>query len=86
MSSAPNQTTGASAPDAPTQGAPKEKVLYNFPLSEIPKNPLGEGKYIKTAGCLIIGCVVACSVFLAHSLTLYPQGRDLEREDAGQEL
>ncbi|KAF9238130.1 MoaB/Mog domain-containing protein [Melanogaster broomeanus] len=28
---------------------------FNFALSPIPKNPLGEEKYIKTAGALIIG-------------------------------
>ena len=28
-----------------------------FPLTPVPKNPLGEGKYIRTAAALIIGCV-----------------------------
>ncbi|EPQ51811.1 Molybdopterin binding protein [Gloeophyllum trabeum ATCC 11539] len=28
---------------------------WNFEVTPVPKNPLGEGKYIKTAGCLIIG-------------------------------
>ncbi|KAF7789990.1 hypothetical protein EIP86_000938 [Pleurotus ostreatoroseus] len=50
-----NQTTGAAAPVPESKTATKEEVVYNFPLSEIPKNPLGEGNYIKTAGCLIIG-------------------------------
>ena len=55
-----NQTTGAAAPTTAT----KEEVVYNFPLSEIPKNPLGEGNYIKTAGCLIIGCVLHAQLLL----------------------
>jgi hypothetical protein len=33
------------------------KVEFDFPLSSKPKNPLGEGKYIKTAAALIIGFV-----------------------------
>ena len=28
-----------------------------FELSPVPPNPLGEGRWIKTAGALIIGCV-----------------------------
>lgn len=28
---------------------------FDFPVSPVPENPLGEGRYIKTAGCLIIG-------------------------------
>ena len=51
-----------SAGDSNVNGVPAAapaaaEVRYNFPLSEIPKNPLGEGKFIKTAGCLIIGYV-----------------------------
>ena len=30
-------------------------VDWNFPVSPIPPNPLGEGKYIKRAAALIIG-------------------------------
>ena len=60
MSTVPNQTTGAAAP-APAKEDVKAKVLYNFPVSEVPKaNPLGEGNFIRTAGCLIIGYVVVC--------------------------
>ncbi|THG99478.1 hypothetical protein EW026_g2864 [Hermanssonia centrifuga] len=51
MSSVPSETTGAAAPITPVQEPPK----YNFPISEVPKNPLGEGRYIKTAAALIIG-------------------------------
>jgi len=29
----------------------------SFPITPVPKNPLGEGKYIRTAAALIIGCV-----------------------------
>lgn len=35
--------------------AQNAEPVYNFPLSEVPKNPLGEGRYIKTAAALIIG-------------------------------
>lgn len=35
--------------------AAEDKVEYDFEVSPIPKNPLGEGAWIKTAGCLIIG-------------------------------
>lgn len=31
----------------------------NFPITPVPKNPLGEGKYIMTAAALVIGCVPA---------------------------
>ncbi|CAL1709687.1 unnamed protein product [Somion occarium] len=51
-----NEATAAGGPDLSTKdpqqsGEPK----FNFPLSEIPKNPLGEGRYIKSAAALIIG-------------------------------
>lgn len=29
--------------------------MPKFERSPVPKNPLGEGKYVSTAGCLIIG-------------------------------
>ena len=29
-----------------------------FSVSQVPRNPLGEGNYIKSAAALIIGCVV----------------------------
>ena len=30
----------------------------SFPITPAPKNPLGEGNYIRTAAALIIGCVL----------------------------
>ncbi|KAL4253362.1 Molybdopterin binding protein [Abortiporus biennis] len=39
----------------PTATESKPEPVYNFPLSDIPRNPLGEGNFIKTAACLIIG-------------------------------
>ncbi|KAF8843534.1 Molybdopterin binding protein [Paxillus ammoniavirescens] len=45
----PSETVGK----APT--SPVTRTELNFTLSPIPKNPLGEGRYIKTAGALIIG-------------------------------
>ncbi|KAI0342416.1 Molybdopterin binding protein [Trametopsis cervina] len=52
MSTVSNQTTEGPVPATASQEPP---APYNFPLSEVPKNPLGEGKYIKTAAALIIG-------------------------------
>ncbi|KAI0795494.1 MoaB/Mog domain-containing protein [Abortiporus biennis] len=39
----------------PTATESKPEPVYSFPLSDIPRNPLGEGNFIKTAACLIIG-------------------------------
>ncbi|RPD61543.1 Molybdopterin binding protein [Lentinus tigrinus ALCF2SS1-7] len=41
-------------PSAPTPG-PQEFPQSNFPVSPVPENPLGEGRYIKTAAALVIG-------------------------------
>jgi hypothetical protein len=43
---------------------------YDFPLSPVPKNPLGEGRYIKTAAALIIGCEQAAPKPPGLSLTV----------------
>ncbi|KII91793.1 hypothetical protein PLICRDRAFT_105890 [Plicaturopsis crispa FD-325 SS-3] len=43
MSSPPAAASGSQSPE------------YNFAVSPIPKNPLGEGRYIKTAAALMIG-------------------------------
>lgn len=53
--------TPAAGPDLSTKPPIQSEPKFNFPVSEIPKNPLGEGKYIKSAACLIIGYV---SVYL----------------------
>ena len=67
------ETTGAAAappaPDAPGHAGQEPKVTYNFPVSDIPPNPLGEGRYIKTAAALIIGCVVRCTTLGTTGLT-----------------
>jgi molybdenum cofactor synthesis domain-containing protein len=52
MTSGPSSSPPPSPPQIPAYIPKKE---YNFPLSPIPKNPLGEGKYIRTAAALIIG-------------------------------
>ncbi|OAX37631.1 Molybdopterin binding protein [Rhizopogon vinicolor AM-OR11-026] len=39
--------------DKPLPNPPAPAI--DFPVSQIPNNPLGEGRYIKTAGALIIG-------------------------------
>ncbi|PIL29180.1 hypothetical protein GSI_09229 [Ganoderma sinense ZZ0214-1] len=41
----------APKPEAAAQELPK----FNFELSSVPANPLGEGRYIKTAAALVIG-------------------------------
>ncbi|KAI0088259.1 MoaB/Mog domain-containing protein [Irpex rosettiformis] len=50
MATVAHQTTGAAVPPIA-----EEKPKHNFSVSEVPKNPLGEGRYIKTAAALIIG-------------------------------
>jgi len=46
------------APQAEDKPLPKTPApVLDFPISPIPKNPLGEGQYIKTAAALIIGYV-----------------------------
>ena len=57
MSLVNNETTGAAAPVAGAPSQTAEPPQHNFAVSEVPKNPLGEGRYIKTAAALIIGCV-----------------------------
>ncbi|KAJ7262296.1 MoaB/Mog domain-containing protein [Mycena haematopus] len=37
------------------QPPPRPAPAASFSLSPVPKNPLGEGRYIRTAACLIIG-------------------------------
>ncbi|TCD68792.1 hypothetical protein EIP91_009806 [Steccherinum ochraceum] len=49
------EATAAGGPDLSTKDPAAPPVEFNFPLSEIPKNPLGEGKFIRTAAALIIG-------------------------------
>ena len=46
-------------------GAARTTAVFNppasdihFELSQVPPNPLGEGRWIKTAAALVIGCVV----------------------------
>jgi hypothetical protein len=41
----------------------------HFSVSEKPQNPLGEGKYIKTAAALIIGCVFYARLYIHVSNT-----------------
>ncbi|KAI0649826.1 MoaB/Mog domain-containing protein [Trametes meyenii] len=38
-----------------TDTAASEQPKWNFPVSPVPENPLGEGRYIKRAAALIIG-------------------------------
>ena len=49
----PSPPPPAPKPEAAAQELPK----FNFELSPVPANPLGEGRYIKTAAALVIGCV-----------------------------
>jgi len=43
------------APGSKVEDKPAVVSEFSFPLSAVPKNPLGEGKWIKTAAALIIG-------------------------------
>ncbi|KAI0767249.1 MoaB/Mog domain-containing protein [Fomes fomentarius] len=55
--SAPQKEPAEQKPSAgagPTPGA-QDLPPVTFPVSPVPKNPLGEGRYIKTAAALIIG-------------------------------
>ncbi|KAG2748728.1 Molybdopterin binding protein [Suillus brevipes Sb2] len=55
-SSLPMSRSAVVASQAESQPSPKPPApVMNFPNSPIPKNPLGEGRYIKTAAALIIG-------------------------------
>ncbi|THH31849.1 hypothetical protein EUX98_g2354 [Antrodiella citrinella] len=42
-------------PGSKVEDKPAVVSQFNFALSEVPKNPLGEGRWIKTAAALIIG-------------------------------
>lgn len=57
MSSSSHEPAPAAEPVSTKDATRPEPPKFNFPVSEIPKNPLGEGRYIKSAACLIIGCV-----------------------------
>lgn len=88
MTTVDNQTTGAAAPagaTTSTQPAQAERPKYNFPVSEVPKNPLGEGRYIKTAAALVIGYVYPCETVAVHEEVnkRYTQRRDSKRQDLG---
>jgi hypothetical protein len=91
MSSTSNgNTTGRPEARAPSPTYP------TFDVSPVPANPLGEGKYIRTAAALIIG-YVTCLV-LVHSwyltepiltgldLPFTLQGRSPQREDRRHQL
>lgn len=55
-SSLPMSPSAVVASQAESQPSPTPPApVMNFPNSPIPKNPLGEGRYIKTAAALIIG-------------------------------
>lgn len=57
MSSSP--APSPSRPDrAPTPWNDGLTETPEFDISPVPPNPLGEGRYIRTAAALIIGCVL----------------------------
>nr|VWO98604.1 BHLH domain-containing protein [Ganoderma boninense] len=58
--SAPAATASNADPSPPPstpkpEAAAQELPKFNFELSPVPANPLGEGRYIKTAAALVIG-------------------------------
>ncbi|KZT28225.1 Molybdopterin binding protein [Neolentinus lepideus HHB14362 ss-1] len=50
-------STGQEKPDTMATAASSQPPaeVWNFEVTSVPSNPLGEGRYIKTAACLIIG-------------------------------
>ena len=46
-----------STPNSPSRATPPP-VNVRFAISRVPRNPLGESNYIRTAAALIIGCVL----------------------------
>ena len=46
-----------STPNSPSRATPPP-VNARFAISRVPRNPLGESNYIRTAAALIIGCVL----------------------------
>ena len=57
----------------------------SFPITPVPKNPLGEGKYIRTAAALIIGCVPIETPISKRMAEPSGQRRDSQRKGTGQE-
>lgn len=52
---APAVPSAVSAPAPSSDAPPVAPPEFNFPVSPVPENPLGEGRYIKTAAALMIG-------------------------------
>ncbi|KAF8967935.1 MoaB/Mog domain-containing protein [Flammula alnicola] len=81
--SGPTSPNAASSSAAITSSTPPQPQVM-FPVSPIPPNPLGEGKYIKTAAALIIGDEILNGKTLdrnSHCFAQYcfEQGIDLKR-------
>ena len=68
----PPNAADASTPAPKPEAAAQELPKVNFALSPVPANPLGEGRYIRTAAALVIGCVL-CYVasFLSVPLSAF---------------
>ena len=68
-------TSTSTSTGAAAGGNTNLQQVYDFEVSPVPVNPLGEGKWIKTAACLIIGYVSAAfSFILFHSFFLFVSG------------
>lgn len=62
--SQPSVPADPSASGANSAATRNEPTQWDFPVSQIPANPLGEGRYIKTAAALIIGCVFSFTLII----------------------
>lgn len=72
-----SSSSASSSSESQPQQPPVQLPSLNFEVSPVPKNPLGEGRWIKTAACLIIGCVVFfLARFIAVLMTELNHGSD----------
>lgn len=76
--------------DSSSSGAKSRMAAFSppasdnrFELSPIPPNPLGEGRWIKTAAALIIGCVLRRESIFVELVEYSPlKRRDFKWEDS----
>ena len=74
---APKDKDVPADPSAPRPSAAEQELpKFNFEVSPVPPNPLGEGRYIRTAAALVIGYVPLTFPFV--SSRPIPRGRQSE--------
>lgn len=87
----PHHRPMSSSNSRPTSPSNAEVQLkpppVTFPISPVPPNPLGEGKYIKTAAALIIGWVPKPVWDISQNVeAIVIQGWNIEWQDSWSEL